>query len=376
MNAISGQIQRFIEDLRGAGISVSPVAAEDCYRSLALTDWSTETVFYTALLCTLLKESAFIPVFQAIYNKNFHFHKLVPSPPEKELKHADAIAMDVIGSGQASGRQKEMQQSSGQPSCPHPADADHRHKDWFALDFYTATYSASAEDIRKMEQLIPLLGKRMAAKIIMKKRHHRIGRLDFRRTIRSSMSTGGVPIDIRVKKKAPEKPVIFALCDVSRSCLHFSYFSLSLVYLLEKFYRQVRSFAFIDETDEITSLIKKESYAHLRSKVLTEANVCGNSGYTNYGRSLASFRERYGKELSSRAYVLIFGDARTNWFATNPDILKDIQRRVKRIYWFDPEPKDDWGSGDSEILVYQKYCTRVFECCNLNQLAQAISDIV
>jgi len=376
MNAIAGQIQHFIGDLRGAGISVNPGAVEDCYRSLALTDWSSETVFYTTLLCTLLKESTFIPVFQDVYNKNFHSYDTTAAELEKEFMHSNAIAMNIIGSGQASSKREDIQQNFNQSDCRHPMNAGNRHKDWFALDFYTATYSASVEDIRKMEQLIPQLGKRMAAKMIMKKRHHQAGSFDFRRTIRSSMNTGGVPMDVQVKKKTPEKPVIFALCDVSRSCLHFSYFSLSLVYLLEKFYRQVRSFAFIDQTDEITSLIKKESYAHLRSKVLTEANVCGNSGYTDYGQSLASFNEHYGKNLSPRACVLIFGDARTNWFATNPDILKDIKGRVKRVYWFNPEPKDEWGSGDSEILVYQKYCTRVFECCNLNQLADAISDIV
>ncbi|HBQ25929.1 MAG TPA: hypothetical protein DD791_06010 [Syntrophomonas sp.] len=379
MNAITGQIQHFIEDLRGAGISVSPGSMEECYRSLLLTDWSSEVVFYTTLFCTLLKESAFIAIFQEIYNK--HFHSFTTNQPEleEEFRRLSAITLNIIGFGQANSGKKpdqEEKENNSHRSYQRRMDSKNPHKDLFTLDFYTATYSASVEDIRKMEQLIPLLGKRMASKMIIKKRRHQTGNFDFRRTMRTSMSTGGVPVEIMVKKKIREKPVIFALCDVSWSCLHFSYFSLSLVYLLEKFYRQVRSFAFIDETDEITSLIKRESYNNLRPKVLTEANVCGNSGYTNYGQSLSSFYNQYGKDLSHKAYVLIFGDARTNWFATNPDVLKDIQRKVKRVYWFNPEPKDEWGSGDSEILIYQKYCTRVFECCNLSQLAQVISDIV
>lgn len=379
MNAITGQIQNFIEDLRGAGISVSPGSVEECYRSLILTEWSSEAVFYTILFCTLLKESAFIAIFQEIYNKHFHYFKINQPESEEEFRRLNAINFNIIGFGQANSGKKsdqEGQKNNNHQSYQRQVDSKNHYKDLFALDFYTATYSASVEDIRKMEQLIPLLGKRMASKMIIKKRRHQTGNFDFRRTIRSSMSTGGVPMEILVRKKVREKPVIFALCDVSWSCLHFSYFSLSLVYLLEKFYRQARSFAFIDETDEITSIIKRESYSHLRPKVLTEANVCGNSGYTNYGQSLSSFYNQYGKDLSHKSYVLIFGDARTNWFGTNPYVLKDIQRRVKRVYWFNPEPKDEWGSGDSEILIYKKYCTRVFECCNLGQLAQAISDIV
>jgi uncharacterized protein with von Willebrand factor type A (vWA) domain len=189
------------------------------------------------------------------------------------------------------------------------------------------------------------------------------------------MSNGGVPINVFVKKPIRKKPVVFALCDVSMSCLQFSFFSLALVYSMEKFYRQFRSFAFIGETDEITTVIKQQSFNNLRSMVMREANVSGKTGYTDYGASLSSFYEKYGKELTHNSHVLIFGDARTNWFPSNIEVLQNMQRRVRRVYWFNPEPEYYWDSGDSSMLAYKKYCNRVFQCANLEQLTTAIINI-
>ncbi|NLY37470.1 MAG: VWA domain-containing protein [Tissierellia bacterium] len=255
------------------------------------------------------------------------------------------------------------------------AHCKEKKKDLLSLDFYDATYLTPLDDIYMMESLIPLLAKKISSKIVIKKKRHQRGQMDYRQTIRTSLKTGGIPIDIRVKKKYREKPVIFALCDVSRSCLYFSFFSLAIVHMLEKFFREVRSFAFIEKVDEITTLVKEASYEELRPRIMANAEVTGSTGYTNYGNTLATFYDQYGHELSYKSTVIIFGDARNNWFDSNHDILEKIFKRVKKVYWFNPESKDEWQTGDSDMILYQKYCTRVFVCSNLNQLADAICEL-
>lgn len=386
MIAITNKLQIFIHDLRMSGLSISPAEAEDCYRSLLLLDWSNEEIFYTSLLATLLKEQAFMEVFNKTYKK--HFHAILENHDIKNLnteqldslnndEENSSIALDsLFANKKTSGGQKIIKKSNVNKDKEKNSNNNPKRKDFFELDFYTATYSAPLEDLKRMEELIPLLAKKLASKLVIKKRRNDNKIIDYRKTLRQNMDTGGVLIDLYSKKKLKEKPEIFALCDVSWSCLYFSYFSLAIVYLLEKFFREVRSFAFIGESDEITSIIRSASYEQLRMKVLSEANVSGSSGYTNYGESLETFYNKYGQQLTHKTNVLIFGDARTNWFATNPRTLEQITKRVKRVYWFNPEPKDEWGRGDSEILVYQRYCNRVFECSNLNQLANAISELV
>ena len=226
-----------------------------------------------------------------------------------------------------------------------------------------------------MESIIPLLAKRLASRTVIKRRREERGTLDHRRTMRQSMATGGIPAELFVKKRVRQKPVIFALCDVSLSCLHFSAFSLALVYSLEKFFRQVRCFAFVEETEEVTAIMRKELPYNLRTQILYDTKVTGESGRTDYGRSLATFYERYGQDLSHKSYVLIFGDARSNWFPAQPLVLKQIQDRVKRVYWFNPEAVSEWSTGDSSMNSYRKYCDRVFSTPNLDELVKALTEI-
>ena len=78
--------------------------------------------------------------------------------------------------------------------------------------------------------------------------------------------------------------------------------------------------------------------------------------------------------ISRQGYVLIFGDARSNWFP-QPIVLKQIQDRVKRVYWFNPEAVSEWNAGDSNMNIYRKYCDRVFSTTNLDELVKALADL-
>ncbi len=211
--------------------------------------------------------------------------------------------------------------------------------------------------------------------MVKKRNHNNLAMIDFRRTIRNSMSTGGVPVDIFTVKKTREKPVILTMCDLSGSVMTFSCFALALIASLERFFREMDSFAFIDDIDEITGLLFAGNPLDLRTHVLKNARVVGASGYTDYGVSLKAFHQRYRHHLSPKTSVLIFGDARNNWFNDESWVLQEMKKNVRKIYWFNPEPKRNWGMGDSRIHEYQQYCTQVFECSTLLKLEQAISQL-
>lgn len=375
MEGLVQKIQAFIDDLRDHGILVNTSQAEECYRALGFIDWSEETIFYSALFCTLLKESALIPIFTDIYIR--HFRSFPSEDPQDLMAELEGMLGAITSPNQGYGGEGmgNSEDDSGPISKTRPRQNQPTFKKIRKDPMTQGFYTANLEDIRLMESLVPLLAKRLVSKMVMKKRKNQRGYLDYRQTLRKSMSSGGVPVDIYIKKRLREKPVIFALCDVSVSCLEFSFFSLAMVNALEKFFRQVRSFAFIGETDEITSILKTHNYSNLRPRVMQEADVAGKTGYTDYGQAFITFNDRYGKDLSYKSYVLIFGDARTNWFNLEKWVLKDMQRRVKRIYWFNPEPKSDWGKGDSSMDAYARYCDKVFECSNLDQLSRAICEL-
>jgi hypothetical protein len=84
----------------------------------------------------------------------------------------------------------------------------------------------------------------------------REGRLDFRRTVRASLGTGGVPVVTHHRPRKVHKPELVVLCDVSGSVAGFSHFTLMLTQALREHFSGVRAFAFVDSTDEVTRFFR------------------------------------------------------------------------------------------------------------------------
>ncbi|MGE5390062.1 MAG: VWA domain-containing protein [Deltaproteobacteria bacterium] len=374
MSALLDNITAFISDLRQAGIPIAASQLDDCFRSLLLVDWSEEPVFHTALSSTLMKDAAWLRVFDEIYGRHFlYLSRQNQTARDKQLQALQTgLQHRISGLGDQSGQALESGQPSSNPgSCQVRRDRSPRIKNPVTQDFYGANW----EEIQRMEAVFPLLARRLATRMVKKRHRNQNARLDYRRTMRASLSSGGVPLDLFVNKKEREKPIIVALCDVSDSCLHYSFFSLALVHSLERFFRQVRSFAFIDQTDEVTALLRQANLNNLRSQVLLNADTVGETGYTDYGAAWKSFLTKYGDCLTQRTTVLIFGDGRTNWFPPRSELLRDIRQRVRKVYWMVPETEDEWKKGDSSMDSYKKHCDRVFECLDLDGLTRALSQL-
>ena len=91
---------------------------------------------------------------------------------------------------------------------------------------------ASDAHLRRIEELIGPLTRKLAARLARRDLHRRRGRLDFRRTVRASLATGGVPVDLRFRSMRRFRPEIFLLCDVSGSMATFARFTLQFTYAM------------------------------------------------------------------------------------------------------------------------------------------------
>jgi uncharacterized protein with von Willebrand factor type A (vWA) domain len=241
------------------------------------------------------------------------------------------------------------------------------------LDFLNAS-RAQLDDIR---HAIEPLARRIASKLARRRQSMRSGRVDLRRTARKSISSGGVPIDVVHARPAARKPELFVLCDISGSVADFSVFILTLVAALSEELAKTRSFVFVDAVDEITALLKRTSHGIEPWQILRNTNVIGDDGHSNYGAALTQFWDEVGNaELRGAATVLLCGDGRTNYRADGLDVLDKIDRRVRRVYWFNPEPKGDWDTDDSAMDRYAQKCSEVFEVRTLAQLQAAVEAII
>ncbi|MFG1704788.1 VWA domain-containing protein [Nonomuraea sp. M3C6] len=238
------------------------------------------------------------------------------------------------------------------------------------IDFLRVTKA----DLARLRREVYPLARRLAARLTIKHRKGRRGRLDFRRTMRASLQSGGVPLTTHFKPPRPHKPELVILCDTSDSVSSFAHFTLLLTYALREQFTKVRAFGFVDTVDEITRFfVPGADVVEAITRLANEADMV-RFGRTNYGHSLERFAERYADAIGPRTSLLILGDARSNYQPPALDVLKSLVSRSRHAYWLNPERTAQWDTGDSIASDYGAVVP-MHECRNVAQLTAFIETL-
>lgn len=230
------------------------------------------------------------------------------------------------------------------------------------------------DELRRVLQ--PLLRK-MAARIGQKRKLRSTGRLDVRRTVRRSLQSGGVPLEVVQRRRHPHRPDVVVLCDVSGSVAEFAQFTFSLMNALHAEVRKVRSFAFVDGVAEVTDVFQEARHDIAVKRLVERRGVVGLDGHSDYGAVFSQFASDHLEDaVGSGTTVIISGDARSNYRDGGVDQFQRIAERARRVYWLNPEPCELWGTTDSLIDTYRHGCTAVHEVRTLGQLADVIAELI
>ncbi len=87
------------------------------------------------------------------------------------------------------------------------------------------------------------------------------------------------------------------------------------------------------------------------------------------------FHERHEREVTHKTSLIVLGDARNNYHASQDWVLGSLRKRARHVYWLNPEPRGYWDTGDSIISEYAGHCDGVHECRNLRQLQAFVTTI-
>jgi uncharacterized protein with von Willebrand factor type A (vWA) domain len=228
--------------------------------------------------------------------------------------------------------------------------------------------SGPLQDLAAVHRVVAQLKRRLKTSGQETRGHRRHAHVDVRRTMRASLQTGGVPVELRFKPQRPRRPEIYVLCDVSTSVTSASVFFLSVLHALHDSFRKMRSFVFIERISEVTGVFDRErDFRAVSEAIGRDAGVADVSGYTDYGRVWTEFRALVEDDLHPRATVIVLGDARTNGRDPRADIFAEVAARAGRTFWLNPEPRLYWNYGDSVIATYEQHC-QAFECWTTSQL--------
>ena len=237
--------------------------------------------------------------------------------------------------------------------------------------------SATRAQLAELRRTIQPLSRKLATRLASRRRRARRGQIDLRRTLRRSLATGGVPMRPALRDRRPGRPELVLLCDMSGSVAGFAQFTLLLVQALSDQFSKIRTFAFVELTDEITGLVSAGAAdpEGLARRILTQAKLTRWGMSSDYGGSLASFVAGWPDAVGPRTSVLILGDGRTNGGDPNLGAVRRIADKAKHVHWLNPEARSAWGTGDSAALRYANVVP-MHECRNLRQLTQLVTELL
>jgi uncharacterized protein with von Willebrand factor type A (vWA) domain len=215
------------------------------------------------------------------------------------------------------------------------------------------------------------MARKLAARHSSRRRQVRRGQLHMSRTLRAGIAHDGILFQAHWRRRKRNRAQVMALCDVSGSVAAYAGFLLMFLYSLQDVLPRMRSFAFSHHLGEISDLFRDEP--------LERAIELANwrfGGATDYGGSLRDFAGLALNDINRSTSVIILGDARNNRGNPELEIMQSIYQRSKQVLWLNPEPRQAWGTGDSEMLRYQSACHFSAPCGNLSQLERVIDQLL
>jgi uncharacterized protein with von Willebrand factor type A (vWA) domain len=236
-------------------------------------------------------------------------------------------------------------------------------------------FALSPDEVAQMKAVVAKLARKIKDALALRQRQEQRGRLDTRRTMRESLSCGGVPMEVFLRRRHRDKPKLITVCDVSDSVRNASRFMLQLVWSLQECFSRVRSFAFVSEISEVTQAFNTYPVERAIEWALKGAPIDYHCR-SDFGYAFAQFVRAELDTLDRKTTVLVLGDARNNYNDPQAWALRMIRERVKGIIWLNPEGQWGWGVGDSVMPLYAPSCDVVRECRTIAQIGEVVDNLV
>ena len=196
------------------------------------------------------------------------------------------------------------------------------------------------------------------------------GQLDFRRTIRRGLETGGSLHRLVYKKKRHRRRKLVLLCDVSGSMVQFSEFALRFIQSLNQVSESSQVFLFSEDLFEADAFSLQNM--DLFRNYVRESGLYGRG--TDLGTALAKLCVRRPAVLGPATTLLILSDTKTIDLPRAAQALLEAKRQAGRVLWLNPIPESKWPYVRS-IQTMATLC-QMIPCSTLRDLAAACRRLV
>lgn len=221
-------------------------------------------------------------------------------------------------------------------------------------------------ELPKAISIIQTISRQINGELTAKRRRGgHSGKLDFRRTIRKGLETGGSLYRLKYRKKRSRRKSLVLLCDVSGSMVQFSEFALRFIQSLNQVSESSRVFLFSEEMYEADAF-------SLQNMDLFRDHVrkCGIYGKgTDLGTALQRLCDAQPAVLNASSTLIILSDTKTIDQPRAVSALREARRLAGRVLWLNPIPQNHWPHIRS-VQAFSELAAMV-PCSTLNELAAA-----
>ena len=220
-------------------------------------------------------------------------------------------------------------------------------------------------EIPKAIEIIRSVAQRINGELSAKRRSGHSGKLDFRRTIRKGLETGGSFYRLKFRKKRRQRKHLVLLCDVSGSMVQFSEFALRFIHSLNQVADSSRTFLFSEamvEADAFSLQDMNQFRSYIRA-----SGIYGRG--TDLGSALEQLCTQSPAALNAATTLIILSDTKTIDQPRAVAALQEAKRQAGRVLWLNPIPESKWKYIRS-VQTMQSLCPMV-ACDTLSALARA-----
>lgn len=221
-------------------------------------------------------------------------------------------------------------------------------------------------DVPRAAALIARIAQQLNAELSQRRqRGGHSGKLDFKKTIRRGLETGGNFYRLSYRRKRRRRRRLVLLCDVSGSMLQFSEFTLRFLKAMTEVSDASRIFLFSEELREVDpfSLQNMDAFrGYVRS-----SGLYGRG--TDLGTALEELCRISPSALGPSSTLLILSDTKTIDLPRASRALLEARRQAGRVLWLNPIPERKWPYVRS-IQAMSLLC-RMLPCSTLDELARA-----
>lgn len=189
--------------------------------------------------------------------------------------------------------------------------------------------------------------------------------LDFRKTIRKGLETGGTFYRLKYKKKPRRRKHLVLLCDVSGSMIRFSEFALRFIQSLNQASESSRTFLFSETVFEADAFSLQNM--DLFREHISHSGIYGKG--TNLANALEYLCAQKPPVLNDSSTLIVLSDTKTVDQQRALKALLSAKQLCGKIIWLNPIPESRWDYLRSAKAIAA--CCTMISCNTLNALANA-----